>query len=46
MFLLHWYVKKPDYSLVSYNSGRKMTKCVNNRCDVNYVGKFGNSVHS
>jgi len=36
----------PDHSLVEYNTGRKMTKCVNNRCDVNYIGSFSNSVHS
>jgi len=36
-------VRKPDHSLVEYNSCRKMTKCVNNRCDVNYIGKFSNS---
>jgi len=43
IFLLQWHVRKPDHSLVGYNSGRKMTKCVNNRCDVNYIGKFSNS---
>jgi len=34
---------KPDHSLVKYNSGQKMTKCVNNRYDVNYIGKYSNS---
>jgi len=43
IFLTQWYVKKPDHSLVKYNSGRKMKKCVNNRFDLNYIEKFSNS---
>ena len=36
-------MRKLDHGLVEYNSDRNMIKCVNNRCDVNYIKKFRNS---
>jgi len=45
MFLLQWYVYAEVYD-VEYQSGQKVTKCVKDLSDVDYIENFQQIKHS
>jgi len=46
MFLLQLVRVSPDQCALEYKSGRKVTKSVHNRSDVDYIGQFLQVIHS